>query len=130
MNLLLDTHVLIRWVEGSRRVGPRTRKAVERPGASVWMSAASVWEIAIKSSAGSLRLKQPLEEIIVNLLDRGFRSLPVNVEHALAVRDLPGHHVDPFDRILIAQARSEDLTIVTVDSAIEAYDVRTMDASE
>lgn len=130
MNLLLDTHVLIWWAEGSNRIGPRTRKAVERPGTSVWISAGSVWEMSIKSGNGSLKVKQPTEKIVLGLLDRGFRSLSISVQHALAVRELAAHHADPFDRILIAQARHEDLTIVTVDSAIEAYDVRTMDASE
>jgi PIN domain nuclease of toxin-antitoxin system len=130
MNLLLDTHVLLWWTEDSKRLGPRTRKTIERPDTSVWISVVSVWEIAIKTSAGRLKIRQPLEETIDDLVGAGFQSLPVNMEHALAAGKLPPLHEDPFDRMLVAQAQCEGLTVVTVDSAVEAYDVRTLDASE
>ena len=75
-------------------------------------------------------MKRPLEEMITKLLDQGFRSLPIEMSHAFAIRMLPSLHTDPFDRMLVAQAQCEELTIITSDSAIEAYDVRTLDASE
>jgi PIN domain nuclease of toxin-antitoxin system len=129
MNLLLDTHVLIWWLLDSDQLGKRARTAILRPGTRLFISSASVWEISIKSAAGRLKLREPLGKCLPDLVRSGFRPLPVSFEHALAVRDLPPHHADPFDRMLIAQARSEDLTLMTADAAITAYDVRTIDAS-
>jgi PIN domain nuclease of toxin-antitoxin system len=130
VNLLLDTHVLVWWLEASRRIGARTRRAIERSEASVWISAASVWEIAVKSASGRLELRDPFEDSIERLLDKGFQSLLINFAHAITAGRLPPLHSDPFDRMLVAQAQCENLTIVTVDSAIEAYGIRTLDASE
>ena len=101
-----------------------------RPGVSLWISSASVWELAIKFGAGRLKMNEPLEEIISALLETGFQALPIRIPHTLATRALPAKHADPFDRILVAQAQCEDLTIVTADPAIAAYDVRTIDASD
>jgi PIN domain nuclease of toxin-antitoxin system len=129
MNLLLDTHVLIWWLLDSDQLGRRARIAILRPGTGLFISSASVWEISVKSAAGRLKLKEPLAKCLPNLVASGFRPLPINFEHALAVRDLPPLHADPFDRMLIAQARCEDLTLMTADAAITAYDVRTIDAS-
>jgi PIN domain nuclease of toxin-antitoxin system len=129
MNLLLDTHVLIWWLQDSDRLGRRARHAILRPGAAVFISSASMWEISIKSAAGRLKIKEPLAKCIPDLVAGGFHHLPINFEHALAVRDLPPHHNDPLDRMLIAQAQCEDLTLMTVDPAITPYDVRTIDAS-
>ena len=130
MNLLLDTHALLWWIDGSKRLGSRTRAALFRPGVSLWISAASVWEMAIKSAAGRLRTGKPPHETISKLLEHGFQALPISIEHALAIRNLPCKHADPFDRMLVAQAQCEGLTIVTADAAIAAYDVRTIDASD
>jgi PIN domain nuclease of toxin-antitoxin system len=133
MNLLLDTHALIWWLADSDRLGRRARNAILRPGAAVFISSASIWEISIKSALGRVKLKEPLGKCISHLVASGFHHLPINFEHALAVRDLPPHHppyhADPFDRMLIAQAQCEDLTLMTADSAIAPYDVRTIDAS-
>jgi PIN domain nuclease of toxin-antitoxin system len=129
MNLLLDTHVLIWWLQDSDRLGRRARHAILRPGAAVFISSASIWEISIKSALGRLKLKESLGKCIPELVASGFHHLPINFEHALAVRDLPPHHNDPFDRMLIAQAQCEDLTLMTADPAITPYDVRTIDAS-
>ena len=130
MNLLLDTHVLVWWLLDSKRIGKAARRVMLRPGAALFISAASVWEISIKSGTGRLKLKQPPEKCVPSLFENGFLPLPVNVQHSLAVRTLPPHHNDPFDRMLIAQAQCEDLVLMTTDSAITAYDVRTIDASE
>ena len=129
MNLLLDTHVLLWWIDGGKKLGPRAKAAMFRPGVSAWISAASAWELAIKLSAGRLKLGKPPEATVSALLEGGFHGLPISLRHALAVRSLPSHHADPFDRMLVAQAQCEDLTIVTADRAIEHYDVRTLDAS-
>lgn len=129
MNLLLDTHVLIWWLQDSDKLGRRARHAILRPGAAVFISSACIWEISIKSALGRLKLKESLGKYIPDLVAGGFHHLPINFEHALAVRDLPPHHSDPFDRMLIAQAQCEDLTLMTVDPAITPYDVRTIDAS-
>jgi PIN domain nuclease of toxin-antitoxin system len=129
MNLLLDTHVLIWWLQDSDRLGRRARNHILRPGAAVFISSASIWEISIKSATGRLKLKEPLGKCLPDLLAGGFHHLPIHIEHALAVRDLPPHHNDPFDRMLIAQAQCEDLSLITADSAITPYDVRTLDAS-
>src|SRR5476651_2447767 len=129
MNLLLDTHVLIWWLQDSDKLGRRARQAILRPGAAVFISSACIWEISIKSALGRLKLKESLGKYIPDLVAGGFHHLPINFEHALAVQDLAPHHNDPFDRILIAQAQCEDLTLMTVDPAIAPYDVRTIDAS-
>jgi PIN domain nuclease of toxin-antitoxin system len=129
MNLLLDTHVLIWWMQGSKRIGPRAKAAMFEDQARLWLSAASIWEMAIKCAIGRLSLDAPLEKSVPFLSRQGVRSLPISVGHALAAGALPAHHADPFDRMLIAQAQCEDLVLVTVDPAMEAYEVRTLDAS-
>ena len=129
MNLLLDTQALLWWKEGSRKLGRRARRAIDRDAATVRVSAASAWEIAIKSRSGRLRLAEPLHTWMPEELERnGFLMLTVSVEHAVLVASLPDHHDDPFDRLLIAQARSEGLTVVTSDTAFDSYDVRVLDA--
>ena len=130
MNLLLDTHVVIWWLQNSPRLGSHARKAILQSGRAAFISSVSIWEISIKSQGNTVKLREPLRKHIPELIGQGFRALPVTFEHALALQDLPAIHRDPFDRMLVAQAQSEDLTIVTSDSAIEAYDVRTMDASD
>ena len=129
MNLLLDTQALLWWRQGSRKLGPRARRAIERDAASVSISAASAWEIAIKVRAGRLRFAEPLHAWLPGDLERqGFGLLRVSFEHAIEVASLPDHHDDPFDRLLIAQARLGHLSIVTSDSAFDAYGVPVLDA--
>lgn len=129
MNLLLDTQALLWWREGSRKLGSRARAAIETEATTVRVSAATGWELAIKSRSGRLRLREPLHLWLPAALESsGFLALPVTLDHAIGVAGLPDHHADPFDRLLIAQARQEDLTIVTSDTAFGAYDVRLLDA--
>ena len=131
MNFLLDTHVLIWWIEGSPKLGKRAKKSLLHPDAAVWVSAATIWEIAIKAALGRFDPFEPPEDWTLKLVNElGVRSLPITFEHAASVRHLPLHHADPFDRLLIAQARCENLTLVTVDPLMDAYGVRTLDASE
>lgn len=129
MNLLLDTQALLWWKGGSRKLGRRARQAIETGAGTVRVSAASAWEIAIKSRTGRLKLTEPLDVWMPDQLEReGFLMLSVTVRHAVAVASLPDHHRDPFDRVLIAQARSDGLTVVTSDAAFDDYDVRVLDA--
>src|SRR5262245_49389681 len=129
MNLLLDTQVLLWWREGNRRLGPRARAAIETQAATVRISAASAWELAIKLRAGRLRLRQPLHLWLPTAIETsGFVTLHVTIDHAIGVASLPDHHADPFDRLLIVQARMESLTIVTSDTVFDDYDVRVLDA--
>lgn len=131
MRLLLDTHALLWWKAGSRKLGPSARRAVERQASTVWVSAASAWEIAIKSRLGRITLAEPLHRWMPDGLERdGFSLLSITMNHAVAVAALPDHHDDPFDRLLIAQAREEGLTILTADDAFDGYDVKTFDARQ
>ncbi len=124
MNLLIDTHVLLWWLADDRRLGRGAAAAIAEPRNIVWVSAASAWEIAIKAALGRLDLGEPPEECLPREIeDGGMRPLPITVPHALAVRTLPHHHADPFDRLLIAQAVVDGLQIVTADSAFTAYGV-------
>jgi PIN domain nuclease of toxin-antitoxin system len=129
MNLLLDTHALLWWMDNSKHLGRRALAHLKDSKNTVWISAVCIWEVSIKTSIGRLKLKAPFEEGIQLELDQGFRSLPVNLAHAFAVGGLSLHHNDPFDRLLIAQAQCENLTLLTADPLMDAYDVRTMDAS-
>lgn len=123
MNLLLDTHVLIWWDEG-RRLAAGARRAIAEADA-VFVSAASAWEIAIKIGLGRLRPTRTVEQAVT---ESGFLELPVTFRHAELVEDLPRHHRDSFDRILIAQAEVEKLTLVTRDPVFQSYSVATIEA--
>ena len=118
MNLLLDTHVLIWWDEG-RRLAAEARRAIADAD-SVYVSAASAWEVAIKTGLGRLRPTRTVEEAVD---ESGFLELPVTFRHAERVGKLPPHHRDPFDRLLIAQADVEELTLVTRDAVFARYGV-------
>lgn len=117
MRLLLDTHALIWWDEDRL---PRSVTAAIKTADEVFVSAASAWEVAIKSALGKLTARGTVADAIA---DYGFAALPISVDHADAVRTLPPHHRDPFDRLLVAQAQIERLTIVTRDPVFAQYDV-------
>jgi PIN domain nuclease of toxin-antitoxin system len=123
VNLLLDTHVLIWWDEG-RRLAPDARRAIEQADV-VYISAASAWEIAIKLGLGRLRPTRTVEQAAA---ESGFLELPISFRHAQRVAALPVHHRDPFDRLLIAQADVEELTLVTRDPVFGRYQVKTIQA--
>lgn len=124
--LLLDTEALIWWDADDRRLGPRARDEI-RSATEVYVSAASAWEIAIKVALGKLRTKR---RPALAVADGGFTELPLTFEHADALEGLPWHHRDPFDRLLLATAQVERLTIVTSDGHFEDYDVPLVDARE
>jgi PIN domain nuclease of toxin-antitoxin system len=118
VNLLLDTHVLIWWDEG-RRLAAEARRAIADAD-SVYVSAASAWEVAIKTGLGRLRPTRTVEQAVD---ESGFLELPVTFRHAERGGKLPPHHRDPFDRLLIAQADVEELTLVTRDAVFARYGV-------
>jgi Uncharacterized protein conserved in bacteria len=120
LRLLLDANVLIWLQTAPARVAGAVTSAIEDPENAKFVSAATVWEIEIKRAAGRLDAPPDLVEATVRA---GFLELPVRFEHASALRSLPRLHADPFDRLLIAQARVEGLTIVTADEQIARYDV-------
>lgn len=123
VSILIDTHVLIWWDEGVR-LSAQARKAIsEAP--EVFVSAASAWEIAIKTALGRLRPTRTVEEAV---RENGFAELPITFRHAALVTSLPPHHQDPFDRLLVAQAEVEKLTLVTRDHAFEPYGIRVVRA--
>ncbi len=117
MRLLLDTNVLVRWHLDKLR--PPAVRTVRRADL-VAVSAVTAWEIAAKRAVGKLKF-DPLVDVL--LAQNGFLALPVTVRHGDLMRDLPWHHPDPFDRLLIVQALDEGLTILTADRAFEAYRV-------
>jgi PIN domain nuclease of toxin-antitoxin system len=124
--LLLDTHVWLWWQKNDRRLGAQARRSITS-APDVYLSAASAWEIAIKASIGKLTLPRDAN-ISAELALSGFLGLPVEVAHSEYVRQLPALHRDPFDRMLVAQARAEGLRIVTADPQLHAYGVPVLDA--
>lgn len=125
MNLLLDTHALLWWLADDPRLGSRAREAIAAAENLVAASAASAWKIAIKRALG--KLEAP-EDLCGALAEAGLQPLPITVEHAVAAGALPAHHADPFDRMLVAQAATEGLAIVTVDERIARYGVPVLPA--
>jgi PIN domain nuclease of toxin-antitoxin system len=107
-----------------QRLAARTRRLLTDPANDLLLSAASVWELAIKTGLGKVRLPQPLAEFVTSrVAEDGIVPLPVQHTHAMRVAELPLHHRDPFDRLLIAQAQVEALSLLTADRQLEAYDV-------
>jgi PIN domain nuclease of toxin-antitoxin system len=123
--LLLDTHVLLWWLSDDPQLGQSARQAIADPRNDVYISAASTWEISIKRSLGKLSAPEDMDSIIDN---EGFDKLPISLFHGDQAGMLPGHHKDPFDRMLVAQAQSEGLVVVTNDEKITRYGIRVMDA--
>jgi PIN domain nuclease of toxin-antitoxin system len=122
LKLLLDTHVFLWWLESDARLSRRARDLIADPEVEVFVSVVTVWEIAIKAALGQLEMPVDLGTFLRRQLQsNGFVTLPITFEHAVAVRDLPRHHRDPFDRLLVCQSRIEGLALVSADSAIAGY---------
>jgi PIN domain nuclease of toxin-antitoxin system len=118
---LMDTHAFLWWLSDDRRLKASAREVIADPSALIHISAATIWEIAIKARLGKVRVatKRVDEEIALN----HFSELPISARHARVAGGLPLHHDDPFDRMLIAQAQLENLTIITHDQEFSAYKV-------
>ena len=120
MRLLLDTHVFLWWLTDDPRLGTRQRQAIADPDALVHVSAATLWEVAIKEALGRIEMGDDFAAEI----ERGdFIELPISAGHALAAGRLPRIHGDPFDRMLVAQAREEQMTLVSQDPVLAEYRV-------
>ena len=121
MKVLLDTHLLL-WAAGSPQRLPKAALSILRARSNTLLfSAASVWEVVIKIGLGRSDLQVDAQQLRQGLLLHGYEELPITGEHAIAVRALPSLHKDPFDRILLAQAQTEGLTLLTVDRELAAY---------
>lgn len=121
MNLLLDTHVALWAITDSPKLPKKAREMIESPKSSVWISAATVWEIAIKHSLGCGDMPVSSQDALRYFHESGYRFLAVEPEHATAVEDLPVHHADPFDRLLVAQALVEPMRLITHDPMVARY---------
>lgn len=124
MRLLLDTHVVIWWADLSSSLSDEARALIDGDESELWLSAASVWELAIKRAIGRLRIPDP----VPGAMDRAVVELPVTWRHGQHAASLPLHHRDPFDRMLVAQAQLEGMSVVTRDEHIMRYDVHVVAA--
>ena len=121
MNLLLDTHVALWAITDSPKLPPKARELIASPRTTVWISVASVWEIAIKHALGRGDMPVSGQEAGRYFRESGYRFLPIETEHAFAVQDLAVHHHDPFDRLLVAQALVEPMRLMTHDPMVARY---------
>jgi PIN domain nuclease of toxin-antitoxin system len=121
MKLLLDTHLLLWAAEGKRNLSKVARTLIADPENELLFSAASLWEIAIKHGLGRADFQVSTRLLRRGLLDNGYTELPIAGEHTVAVEDLPPIHKDPFDRLLVAQATVEGITLLTVDRLVAQY---------
>lgn len=127
MRVLLDTHAFLWWIVDDPRLSDRAREVIGDGQNELLLSSASGWEIAIKARLGRLGLPEDLESFIVEQMAvNSVYGLPIRMSHALHIHQLPDHHRDPFDRLLIAQAQLEDLPILTADPQIARYGIRTV----
>lgn len=124
--VLLDTHALLWWLGDDTRLGAQARAIIGHDGNQIFVSAASTWEIAIKTSLGKLSAPGGLDAIID---EEGFSPLPIALFHGQQAGLLPPLHRDPFDRMLVAQAQAEGLELLTADARLAGYGIRVIDAS-
>ena len=120
MRILLDTHVLLWWLANDPSLTEEHRRIIQDKRNSCYVSAATVWEISIKSGIGKLEVAAEYLEVVRS---QGFLELPVSWAHTKAVQQLPEHHRDPFDRLLVAQASTEGMALLSVDPFIKKYEV-------
>lgn len=121
MNLLLDTPIALWAITDSPKLSVKAKDLIASPKTTVWVSAANIWEIAIKHALGRGDMPVSGQDALRYFQASGYRFLPVEAEHAVAIEELPGHHQDPFDRILIAQALVEPMRLMTHDAVVALY---------
>ncbi len=125
MRVLLDTHALLWWLDGDRRLPAKVRKIIANSENEVIVSAASAWEITTKARLGKLPgALEVASDVAACVMGQGFAAMPIAMDHAQRAGSLPGPHRDPFDRMLIAQSQAEGLPLVTNETAFEAYGIR------
>lgn len=125
MRLLLDTHAFLWWIAADGRLSPRASELIADGSNQVLVSAASAWELVLKSGLGRVEVPMPVDRFFTAQLEaNAFLPLPIHMRHALGLERLPDVHRDPFDRILVAQAVAEDLTLVSRDRVLREYPVR------
>jgi PIN domain nuclease of toxin-antitoxin system len=121
MNILLDTHIALWAITDDPRLSNEARQIINNPQATVWVSVASVWEIAIKHALGRGDMPVSSQEASRYFLESGYRFLSIEARHTWAVESLPAHHQDPFDRLIVAQAISEPMRLLTRDPQVAQY---------
>ena len=126
MNLLLDTHTLIWFLEGDANLSATAKKLIENPANTNFVSVATFWEMAIKVSLNKLEMQISIQNLKQLLWENGIEVLPITIENTLFVSQLPFHHKDPFDRLLVAQAVNENMILVSKDEAMPLYNVQTI----
>ena len=127
MRLLIDTECWLWSLSDPKRLNDEAKSIIAERRHSIYLSSASSWEVAIKAALGKLSLPEPPERYVPSrMAAQGIQSLPIEHAHALRVFSLPPHHRDPFDRMLVAQAQVESLSILTADRVFAAYDVPTI----
>jgi len=125
VRLLLDTHALLWWLDGDRRLSLKARRAIASESNSILVSAVSAWEITTKARLGKLAgATDVAADVAACVASQGFLPLDITMLHAQRAGRLPGAHRDPFDRMLIAQSQIEDVALVSDDEAFDAFDVR------
>ena len=125
MNYLLDTHTLIWFLNGDDKLSKKSREIIENQDNLKLVSVATVWEIAIKISLGKFKFDKGFKQFLDLIDNNGFEIIPITFDHALTISRLEFIHRDPFDRLIISQALTDDLMIITKDEYIEKYDVKT-----
>jgi PIN domain nuclease of toxin-antitoxin system len=125
MRILLDTHAFLWTAVGSSQLSANATNLFLEPQNELYLSIASIWEIAIKSSLGKLKFHKPIESYILDILqENAIQLLTIDFRHVIRVTTLPFHHRDPFDRLLISQAIEEKLPILSCDVAFDTYDIK------
>ena len=124
MNLLLDTHAFVWFMDGDKKLSTKAKKEIEDSDNQIILSIASLWEMSIKISIGKLELEKPFVDVISYVSEKGIEILSINFEHTLEVSKLEFHHKDPFDRLIISQAKIENMTIVSKDKLFDDYNVK------
>ncbi len=125
--ILLDSHAFLWWLENNPKLGAEAKDVIADNRNEVYVSAATSWEISIKKAIGKLKAPDDMDSIVES---EGFSKLPISLFHGDQAGALPNHHKDPFDRMLIAQAQAEGLTIITSDEKFPPYGVRLLDAEK
>ncbi len=126
MNYLLDTHTFIWFINGDSELPDRIKKRIEGNDLINFVSIASIWEIAIKINLGKLKLSAPFSEVPKQIEQNGFQILPITFEDTFTLSSLAMHHRDPFDRLIISQSISNDLTLLSKDPQFENYNIKVL----